>query len=62
MVISIQRMLTVMYRYTLLYTLLFFSFVYTFFMIFNLHGRCDYGYSGWVSTTCVNKGVSERER
>ena len=48
--LSIQRMLGVMFQFTAVFLMLFFSFQYTFFRLFNDRDLCENGFMGWVDS------------
>ena len=48
--LSIQRMFAKMLRFLTVFSLLFFSFEYTFFRLYNDRGVCAEGFTGWVDS------------
>ena len=48
--LSIQRMFAKMLRFMTVFFLLFFSFEYTFFRLYNDRGVCAEGFTGWVDS------------
>ena len=48
--LSIQRMLGVMFQFTTVFLMLFFSFQYTFYRLFNDREACENGFKNWVDS------------